>query len=193
MANTTSGAVHGLGRWSDCLNALGLLGISGILWFAFAWQIFLHELPCPLCLLQRVAFVMVGLGLLLNVCFGSRPAHYGIAVVSALAGMVSSARQVLLHVAPGDPGYGSPFLGMHFYTWALVAFFALALYLGGLLMIDGMKLKEAADTPRKAGWLGRLAGISFLLVLVLNVLSTLAECGVGACPDNPTDYLWLPG
>lgn len=185
--------VTGLGRWSDCLNALGLLGVSGVLWFALAWQLVLNELPCPLCLLQRVAFFMIGIGLLLNVCFGSRPAHYGIALISALAGMVASTRQVLLHIAPGDPGYGSPFLGLHFYTWALIAFFLLALYLGGLLLIDEMKLKEAANTPRVMGWVGRLAGISFLVILILNVLSTLVECGFGPCPDNPTNYLWLPG
>lgn len=184
--------VTGLGRWSDCLNALGLLGTSCILWFAFIWQIVLHELPCPLCLLQRVAFVMVGLGLLLNVCFGRRPANYGIALISTLAGMVSAGRQVLLHIAPGDPGFGSPFLGMHFYSWALVAFFVLALFVGGMLLIDGMQGKEVANTPRAAGWLGRLAGFSFLVILVLNVLSTLVECGFGPCPDNPTDYLWLP-
>ena len=30
-----------------------------------------------------------------------------------------AARQILLHIMPGDPGFGSAFLGMHFYTWAL--------------------------------------------------------------------------
>ncbi|WP_201276895.1 hypothetical protein [Microbulbifer sp. ALW1] len=72
------------------------------------------------------------------------------ALVSS-AGMVSSARQVLLHIAPGNPGYGSPFLGMHFYTWALVGFFVLAIFLSGLLLIDKMTSQEAADTPRHPG------------------------------------------
>ncbi|MCQ3830091.1 disulfide bond formation protein B [Microbulbifer elongatus] len=183
----------GLRRWTDCLNALALLGISGVLWFAFAWQIVLYELPCPLCLLQRVGFAMAGIGLMLNVCFGSRPAHYGIAILSALAGMVSSARQVLLHIAPGDPGFGSPFLGLHFYTWALVAFFVLGLFLGGLLLLDPMKVKEAADVSRTPGWLGKLAVYSFLAILLVTLLSTLLECGFGPCPDDPTEYLWLPG
>ena len=187
-----SHSVSGLGRWSDCLNALGLLGVSGVLWFSFLWQLLLNELPCPLCLLQRIAFVMVGIGLLLNVCFGSRPANYGIALISAMVGMVSAARQVLLHIAPGDPGYGSAFLGLHLYTWALVGFFAFALFVGGMLLIDGMQAKQRADIPRKAGWLGRLAGLSFLVILVLNVLSALVECGLGPCPDDPTKYLWLP-
>lgn len=181
-----------LGRWADCLNALALLAVSATLWFAFGWQLFLHELPCPLCLLQRVAFAMVGVGLMLNVCFGRRPVHYGIAIMSALAGMVSAVRQVLLHIAPGDPGYASPFLGLHLYTWSLLAFFGLAIYLSWLLMIDRMTPQEEADTLRTPGWLGKLAVISFLVILAISTLATLLECGLGACPDDPTKYLWLP-
>jgi disulfide bond formation protein DsbB len=39
------------------LNALGLYGIALVLIAAFAGQILLGELPCPLCLLQRVLFL----------------------------------------------------------------------------------------------------------------------------------------
>lgn len=182
-----------LGRAAPCVNSLALLGVSGILWFAFAWQLLLNELPCPLCLLQRVGFVMVGIGLLLNVCFGSRPLHYGIVVLSALAGLVSAVRQVLLHIAPGDPGFGSPFLGMHFYTWSAVAFFALLVWSGVVLMLDDMGSAPASGEARRRGWLGRLAILAFLSILVINVLSTTLECGFGPCPDNPTGYQWLPG
>jgi hypothetical protein len=33
----------------------------------------------------------------------------------------------------------------------------------------------------------------FLLVVAGNLVSTLLECGVGPCADNPTSYLWLQG
>ena len=174
-----------------CLNSLALLGVSGILWFAFAWQLVLHELPCPLCLLQRVAFCMVGIGLLLNIRLGAHPLHYGLVVLSALAGMVAAARQVLLHIAPGDPGYGSPFLGLHFYTWALLAFFALLAWSGVALMLDAMR--RAPAEVHKPDWLAKLALLAFLSILAINVLSTTVECGFGPCPDNPTRYQWLPG
>lgn len=187
-----------LGRAAPCANSLALLGISGILLFSFAWQLVLHELPCPLCLLQRVGFVMAGIGFLLNICFGSRPAHYGIVVLSALAGMVAAARQVLLHIAPGDPGYGSPFLGLHFYTWALIAFFLLLVCSGAMLMLDDMRSGSGSGSgsgesggPRKPGWLGRLALLVFFVMLLINALSTTVECGFGPCPDNPTRYQWL--
>ena len=180
-----------LGRTAPCLNSLALLGVSGTLWFAFAWQLLFKELPCPLCLLQRVGFAMVGIGLLLNIYRGSSPMHYGIAVLSALAGMVAAARQVLLHITPGDPGYGSPFLGMHFYTWALVTFFALLVWSGVMLMLDDMHSGNRSGAARKPGWPGRVAAGAFLSILVINVLSTTVECGFGPCPDNPTQYQWL--
>lgn len=83
------------------LNALALLGVGGVLAAAFGLQFVLHELPCPLCLLQRAAFIAVGIGFLLNVRFGSSPAHYGVVLVSAVAGAAMSLRQVLLHIVPG--------------------------------------------------------------------------------------------
>lgn len=182
-----------LGRTAPCVNSLALLGVSGILWFAFGWQLVLEELPCPLCLLQRAGFAMVGIGLLLNVCFGSRPLYYGIVVISALAGMVSAVRQVLLHIAPGDPGFGSPFLGLHFYTWAAVAFFALLVWSGLVLMFDDMASSPESGGRRTPGWLGKLAIAAFLSILLINAVSTTLECGFGPCPDNPTEYQWLPG
>ena len=53
-------------RGSRVLNALALLGVTTILGLAFAWQFAYDEPPCPLCLLQRVAFMLAGVGLLLN-------------------------------------------------------------------------------------------------------------------------------
>ena len=38
------------------LNAVALYAISAVLLVAFYFQFELGELPCPLCLLQRVAF-----------------------------------------------------------------------------------------------------------------------------------------
>ena len=55
---------------SRTLNALGMLAVCLVLILAFAYQFALYELPCPLCLLQRVGFVAVGFGLGLNLLYG---------------------------------------------------------------------------------------------------------------------------
>ena len=55
------------------LNALGLYAIALVLAAAFAAQLLLGELPCPLCLLQRIQFALLAIGPILNVRFSNRP------------------------------------------------------------------------------------------------------------------------
>src|SRR6476646_2820090 len=107
------------------LNALGLYGVALVLVAAFAGQIVLGELPCPLCLLQRVLFAMLAIGPILNIRFGPSPGHYALSLLAAIVGATVSARQILLHIMPRDPGYGSALLGYHYYgsSWNRVGKF----------------------------------------------------------------------
>jgi disulfide bond formation protein DsbB len=96
------------------LNALSLYALALVLAAAFAAQLLLHELPCPLCLLQRIQFAMLAIGPILNVRWGPRPSHYALSLLAAVVGMAFSTRQILLHIMPGDAGYGSALLGYHY-------------------------------------------------------------------------------
>ncbi|MBR8652568.1 disulfide bond formation protein B [Achromobacter sp. Marseille-Q0513] len=176
-------------RGSRFLNGLALLGVTAVLILAFVWQIVHDEPPCPLCLLQRVAFMLAGVGLLLNLRLGPSPMHYAMVIAAALGGMLASGRQVLLHIAPGDPGYGTTLLGLHFYTWSFIAFVALIAFCVLMLSAD----RKWGDSMLKkqvplAGWV--VMALFFVIVLV-NLGGTTLECGFGPCPDNPTGYLWL--
>jgi hypothetical protein len=55
-----------------------------------------------------------------------------------------------------------------------------------MLLFDG-QFKEG-DKPEPIGALARTAVWLVLALTVLNVISTLLECGFGACPDNPEVY-----
>jgi len=168
------------------LNALGLYGLALVLLVAFATQLLLHELPCPLCLLQRIQFAMLAVGPILNIRFGARPSHYAASLLTAIAGATFAARQLLLHVIPGDPGYGSALLGYHYYTWAFIGFAVAIVALAAMLLFDE-QFKEL-DKPQAIGAFARMAVWLVLALTALNVISTLLECGVGACPDNPVVY-----
>jgi disulfide bond formation protein DsbB len=172
-------------------NWLGAMAVAGVLLVAFALQFAQHELPCPLCLLQRVAFVLCGFGFLLNLRFGSQPAHYGVTILSALFGLVASGRQVLLHIVPGDKGYGPPVLGLHLYSWAFVFFAATLLGTALLLLLSPREVERREG--RHALPMGRLSSFAaWLLILVTfaNAVASFALCGPIECPDNPTGY-WL--
>src|SRR5262249_14156411 len=158
---------------------------------AFTAQLWLNELPCPLCLLQRIMFALLAVGPMLNVRFGPRPSHYALALLTAVAGAAFAMRQILLHIMPGDPGYGSALLGYHYYTWAFIGFAVALVLIAAMLLFDGQFKDETAVQPLQADMFARAAVWLVIALTALNVVSTSLECGFAACPDNPVDYRLL--
>lgn len=174
------------------LNAVGLFGVALILAISLFDQVAFYDLPCPLCLLQRVAFVIIGVGLVLNLCVGSSRVHYGMVIVGALAGLLASGRQILLHIVPGTGAYGSALFGLHFYTLAFVAFIVTLLCTGIVLMLEaGTSIRDAPRESSRIRWIGRTVVWFFAAIVGINVLSTLLECGLGQCEDDPVSYMLL--
>jgi len=174
------------------INAFGVLGLCGILLGAYYVQFANGELPCPLCLLQRLAVIGVAFGAMLNLRYGIHPKHYAISLLSAIFGACVSARQILLHIAPGSDGYGSPVLGMHLYTWAFVVF-VVTITLIGLMLLSEQQYGEY-DEQKDTRDLDNFVQIVFFLVLIItaaNVVTTYLECGLKQCPANPTSYIIL--
>ena len=168
-------------------NLLALLGINGMLIYAFIDQFYFGELPCPLCIMQRIGFILIGFAFVLNLRFGAHSAHYGWGILSGLVGMMVSLRQVLLHILPNDKGFGATFLEIHFYTWAFVGYM-------GLLAAQAILLMLPNGGVRSRHQVTNFVVILFVLLVLANLISTLLECGLGACPDDPVGYqgwLWL--
>ena len=173
------------------LDTLALLALSAVLLVAFYYQLVVGELPCPLCALQRVGFIVAGVGLILNLRVGYSPAHYGLVLLTAVAASSASLRQIALHVVPGTGHYGSALFGFHFYTWAFVGYGALVAYVGVMLLLEARA--PARDRAPPAGPLAAIACWLFVALAAANVASFLLECGFGPCPDTPLGYLWMPG
>lgn len=168
------------------LNAVALYAISGILILAFYWQLANSELPCPLCLLQRVAFAALAVGPVLTIRHGPKPQYMGLVVIAALLGAGIAGRQMLIHILPGDPGYGSTLLGLHFYTWAFIAF-AGALLAAGVMLAFGPEATGEDRRPVRGLFEDAAVWLTFALV-ALNGVSVLLECGFSGCPANPVRY-----
>src|SRR5215213_2205056 len=157
------------------LNALSLYAVALVLAAAYAAQFILQELPCPLCLLQRILFAALAVGPILNIRFGPRPSHYALSLLAAVAGAVASTRQVLLHIMPGDAGYGSALLGFHYYNWALIGFIA-AIVLVAAVLLSYRQFEDAGSSFPPTGGLFAQAAVWLVIGLTsLNVISTLLE------------------
>ncbi len=168
-------------------NTAGLVIICLILLVAFADQLYQHDLPCPLCLLQRAGFVAIGLCMYMNLKEGIRISHYGLMILAAILGFSASLRQISLHTAAGDPGYGYVLLGFHLYIWCAIAFM-ITIGLIALVMLFERSFTEKHPPPSRPNitlmWI-------FLILILANGISTLIECSRFICPDNPFGYRLL--
>ncbi len=90
-------------RW---VNLGGFLACGGLLGFAYYLQFFRDLEPCPLCILQRVAFIALGVLFLAAAIHNpGRPGSrvYGLLIMLAgLAGIVTAARHLWLQNLPPD-------------------------------------------------------------------------------------------
>lgn len=174
--------------WSRIINIAALLGLLVVLAGSLHLQFGVGEQPCPLCLVQRSGMIGLAVGPLMNLLWGIRARHYAISILAAFAGGAGSVRQILLHILPGDPGYGPAFLGWHLYTWALVTFTIGAV--GCALLLMWQTPLEAGDTgvlgtrgPMRAAALFVTVFVSLDLLII--AVSVIPECGLGMCPDDP--------
>ena len=175
---------------SRALDTLALYAVCAVLGLAFYYQFWRGELPCPLCALQRVGYIVAGVALVLNLRTGYSPAHYGLALLSVVAAGSASLRQISLHVVPNTGHYGSALFGLHFYTWAFVGYGALVVYVAVMLIMSRTVDERSRAVPVEPAT--QLACWMFMLLAAANVAAFLAECGLGPCPDNPVGYLWWP-
>lgn len=183
-----------LGFWAQIAFLLAYIGVLSTAMFYF--QFALGELPCPLCILQRMGMMLSSLGPLYIVIHSLRgtlaPADFmtglGFAIVGALLGAAMSIRQILLHIMPGDPGYGTAVLGLHLYTWALVSFVVVLAFAGVLLMFgtEFLAVAPAAPIGRAIAW---IVVWIFIATIVANLIAVFFLEGFNwFLPDDPTSY-----
>jgi disulfide bond formation protein DsbB len=83
---------------------LGFLTCAGLIAYALYLQYYVNLDPCPLCMLQRVAFIMLGLIFLIGAIHGPRKTgariYAGIAGIAALTGAGLAVRHVWLQYNP---------------------------------------------------------------------------------------------
>jgi disulfide bond formation protein DsbB len=162
---------------------LMLLALAGVLTAAMAFQYFDREIPCPLCLLQRVAMFGCCFGLIQQLRDGETQRGAGIALIFSALLLVISVRQTLLDIVPrqGHAYVGSAVFGAHMPVWSILI--AVSLILGLALRLTLFGGPRATPEP-EGSTLRRLTyglGIYVVVICAINVLSVLAQCGLGQC------------
>jgi disulfide bond formation protein DsbB len=183
------------------LNFVGLMAMIGVLLGAYVYQFYYRDVPCTLCLLQRVAMFAVAFGAAMNLMLGPDPRHYSVCLVSAIFGMSISIRQTLLHINPyfdtnaakptlsatANPPFGQSVFGLDLYVWGVVLFATVILAVGVVQLFPGQFRTTTQGTAQTPPWLQRLAAIGagvLFVVAALETLTTFLECGLADCPNN---------
>ncbi len=175
---------------------LTVVVVCGVLFGAFVVQFGLGEAPCPLCILLRMAMILAIMGPAWMIAIGHRrekidadqfTTAFGMTVLGSVLGAAISIRQILLHIEPGNPGYGSPVFGLHLYTWALLVF--VALLLDAAIHLIFIR-EDVPIVPKPPRLLSKLVLWLFGLIVFANAAAVFAEAGFHwFLPDNPTEYL----
>ena len=160
--------------------------IAGILTTAMTLQYAQGELPCPLCLLERVAMLGVCFGIMLNFRHGFSYQNTGFSLLFAIVLLVIAVRQSLLDIypRPGHEYIGSAIFGIHMPVWSIIiALCLLTAYAIKLAILGGdeyLRQAEVAEFPaiRK---LASALSVYIILICVVNLTSVILQCGLGEC------------
>lgn len=179
-----------LGFWIAHFN---VVAVSIVLIGAFIVQFGEQEIPCPLCILQRMAMMLCALGsayVILQARVGPMTTDviasgYGMSILAAVCGACISTRQILLHIIPPDPGYGDPVFGLHLYTWALVVFVVVLIDSGLNLMFVRELVGGSVEFRLGSKFVIGLFGA----VIAANAVSVFCQEGLHLIlPDDPVRY-----
>jgi disulfide bond formation protein DsbB len=174
-------------RLPALLNDLALLAmmavLSAILTTAMTLQYAYGELPCPLCLLQRVAMFGVCFGIILHFRNGYSVRNTGLSLLFALVLLIVSVRQTLLDIypRPGHSYIGSTVLGLHMPVWSILIALAILLAFAVKLTVLGsedLRTHPSAPALQKAGG---LLGLYVITLCAINFVSVILQCGLGEC------------
>ncbi len=163
-----------------------LFVLAGILTAAMVLQYGAGELPCPLCLLQRMAMLGVCFGIMLQLRYGTSFRFSGIGLLFTIVLLIVSVRQTLLDIypRPGHEYIGSAVFSLHMPVWSILIALALITAFAVQMMVwgghEGRAVARIESYPVING-LATLLALYVLAVATINTASVFVQCGAGQC------------
>jgi disulfide bond formation protein DsbB len=170
-------------RLNDLFQLAMMATMAAIVTAAMFLQYEDNELPCPLCLLQRVAMLGVCFGIIQHFRHGYSARHDGISMLFALFLLIVSVRQTLLDIypRPGHSYIGGAIFGLHMPVWSVViAFATLFAFAVKFSVLGAEHLRDQRPTPALER-LGGLLSLYVIAIALINFASVFVQCGVDAC------------
>ena len=168
-----------------------MLAMAAILTTAMMFQYRGGEIPCPLCLLQRVAMFGVCFGIMLHFRDGASARHDALSMLFALFLLIVSARQTLLDIYPrAGHGYvGTAIFGIYMPVWSVIVSVAILLaYTIKIAVLGGENVRDD-EKPELMSSAQSLLSYYMIALCAINFISVIVQCGMQAC--HTTGYKLL--
>ena len=178
---------------NDLFQLAMMATMVAILTAAMVLQYYGNEIPCPLCLLQRLAMFGVCFGIIMHFRHGYSARNDGVSLLFALLLLIISARQTLLDIypRPGHSYIGSAVLGLHMPVWSIVIAVSILLaFAVKFAALSGEHLRDQQPAPA-LGRLGRMLSLYVIAICLINFGSVIVQCGTDAC--HTSGYRLLGG
>ncbi|MFI8876730.1 disulfide bond formation protein B [Streptomyces sp. NPDC055243] len=180
--------------WFACFFAVGW---TGVVCGGLGVQFLDWDYPCPLCMVQRMFMLLAALaaayivrrGMTGTITGRDYMTGWGLALVAVMCGGFASWRQTMLHILPGDKGYGAPVLGLHMYVWAWILFMASVVAIGIVMSFAHSTAAASVPTSGVYGTADRIVLGFLTLVIAVNLVAVfLLEGFHWFLPDDPDRY-----
>ena len=174
-------------RLNDVFLLLTLALVSIVLTVSLVLQFYFKEMPCPLCLLQRLAFFGIAFGLILALRLEHKMRYIGYSMLFAFYLVVVGARQSLINIIarPHHTWIGGTIFGLHLPVWSVIIgmFFLLLFILYFIFMPQRlMVVKHDTFTNRVSNVLSEF----IILLGIISLVAVIVQCGASICHTNWT-------
>lgn len=162
------------------INILTVVSILLLSVVVYIYQVVLIQPPCPLCLLQRIGYLSIALGCLLNLRFGLRSSHYALILISALFTTFVTLREIILQLE-GAVRTSATLFGLRLSSWSFAV--TLLLVIISILLL-GFKHENQEKHPPQSYWKTITHSLFAILAIIIfaNLVSAALQCGLGFCP-----------
>lgn len=146
-------------------------------------QYFLKELPCPLCLLQRIGFFGFIFGAMLHFKGSSRFRSMGISLLSIILLIAMSVRQSLLDIypRPGHAWIGPALFGFHLPVWTFIGCILLLMVIAFEFIFIENDYRVKVDKYPSLKKMANAFSMVAIILCAINLISVILQCGLKEC------------
>ena len=136
----------------------------------------LGDNPCILCWQERMGMILIAAIALFIIRYGLKPKFLGLLILQACFGIFMSLRHSAAHLLRDiGQGFSVKILGAHTYTWGILIYWSVMVFLGLILLFSNYRFPEKPFL--KINRFQKTTFYTFLVVISFNIIQAFTQTG----------------